>query len=114
MNVHTPERQAGESQTEYRRRQAESKRQARAMTSASNGGQTSRQIHRAERRKSGKLKGQYGRGLMNQFDRQRERDCVKKHPLRDETGAFTLVGAKDFIEGQRRVWLAGVSQQRGF
>lgn len=35
-----------------------------------------------------------------------------KHMLRDEHGAYTMVGRNMF--GARRKWLAGVSAQRGF
>ena len=33
--------------------------------------------------------------------------------LRDENGAFTLVGRKP-LTGVRRMWLAGISAQRGY
>lgn len=43
------------------------------------------------------------------------------HPLRDEHGAFTLVGRSNdepssiLVDGQfRRKWLAGISAQRGY
>lgn len=48
-----------------------------------------------------------------------------KHPLRDEHGAYTLVGRNTFVPSAqpwdqdewvpgRRVWLAGISAQRGY
>jgi hypothetical protein len=49
-----------------------------------------------------------------------------KHPLRDDHGAYTLVGkarqTMEYVEGvavgyamtERRMWLAGISAQRGY
>lgn len=34
------------------------------------------------------------------------------HPCRDEIGVFTKVGR--FVDGSRRIWLAGISAQRGY
>lgn len=68
----------------------------------------------------------YGQGLKNHFARQqRDRMQAKKiHPLRDERGAFTLVGrgaaqehSEGFVQHQlrtRRMWLGGISAQRGY
>ena len=37
------------------------------------------------------------------------------HPLRDEHGAFTLIGrAPHTLDRVRRIWVAGISAQRGF
>jgi hypothetical protein len=82
--------------------------------------------------------GQYSRGLAKQFNRQR-RDAMerkKTHPLRDAHGALTLTGTTvefidikpdsrhyelggssgpdGFTRTARRIWLAGISAQRGY
>lgn len=47
------------------------------------------------------------------FERQRKRR-PHNHPLRDDEGAFTLTGARDpRLPFGRRIWLAGISSQRG-
>lgn len=41
---------------------------------------------------------------------------VTKAPLRDEHGAYTVVGRKTASNGEtiKRMWLAGISAQRGY
>lgn len=70
----------------------------------------------------------YGRGLMNQWGRQARDRQAKLGGLRDEHGAYTVTGRNTPIFGSnawdsdrvmnwqpgRRVWLAGVSAQRGY
>lgn len=78
--------------------------------------------------------GAYGRGLMNHFNRKRQQ--ALRPSLRDDNGALTLVGAtvsfvdvhpdsRHYVLGgcagpdgfsklARRIWLAGISAQRGF
>lgn len=63
----------------------------------------------------------YGQGLKNHFARQqRDRMQAKKiHPLRDENGAFTLVGNRHQSTWSgptagRRMWLGGISAQRRY
>jgi hypothetical protein len=53
--------------------------------------------------------------------RQPRKHKPHQHPLRDDRGAVTLVGrphpfliAGQLLHNGRRVWLAGISAQRGF
>lgn len=135
MNLHSPERQQGETQQKYRERRAAARKAARAITGHGlGGGVGSRQALRDEMRKSGTM-GKRTRAyvaLMAAWAAKR----VTKAKLRDENGAITFVGkpyeligvkpsSREFvIEGGsdhgerfytvRRVWLAGVSAQRGY
>jgi hypothetical protein len=54
--------------------------------------------------------GTYGRGLVNHFNRKRQQQQQKLPHLRDDHGAYTMVG-KGLT---RRTWLAGISAQRGY
>lgn len=77
-------------------------------------------VHTPERRA--------GESQAQHRERQRtERRMCALHPLRDENGAYTLVGAthnEPFLNGTaqhvaangqaRRIWLAGISAQRGY
>lgn len=131
MNVHAPERQPGESQAEYRERRALSKRINRNLRVVGAGNQrkepSSREQLRDAMRKNGKLRsGAFGQGLLNAWDRMRERAARKKHPLRDEHGSFTKTGRDHTVDipdtgwddwkwkAPRRLWLAGISAQRGY
>ncbi len=76
--------------------------------------------------------GSYGRGLRNAITSKGAARMAKLHKLQDEHGAFTLTGSELFTtvmrdgllvtaDGQqrygsrnRRMWLAGISAQRGF
>lgn len=74
----------------------------------------------ARRRKPGRLP--YGIGLVQPQRRRDQKRMEKLHPLRDEHGAYTLVGQPVIsfpADGvvyvpPRRKWLAGISAQRGF
>jgi len=64
-------------------------------------------------------KGIYGRGLTNNFNKKRREAMPKTGVLRDEHGVFTLIGARDPLNGNalthdRRIWLGGISAQRGY
>ena len=87
-------------------------------------------------RRNGRGKaGAYGRGLQNAWNRKRLQQQKKLNHLRDENGAFTLIGrgpghcaawdetgalsnpGRIFPVGcgeVRRVWLAGISAIRGY
>jgi hypothetical protein len=60
--------------------------------------------------------GGYGKGLAASFARkQRDRmEAAKQHPLRNEDGAFTVTGRDAETSTGRRIWLAGISAQRGY
>lgn len=114
MNLHTPERQENETQSEYRARRAQSKAITKAATHPVVGSQSSRARHRDQRRMNGSLKGMYGAGLMAHFNRLREQSMERVGTQHDENGAYTLTGSACFITGERRKWLAGVSARRGY
>lgn len=98
------------------------------------GGQTSRSHQRDVKRRNRTLHGTYGEGLLQP---QRRRNQAKQRGPRDENGAITLVGATvefgdyrpdparwfetgggthpdGFVVTARRIWLAGISAQRGY
>lgn len=106
MDLHNPARLAGESQADYRARQAKSRAAVRSMTCAGmSGGVSLRKQMRDEKRKNGTLDaGAMARALANHFTRKR----VPKWAHRDEIGAYTTVGKPG------RIWLAGISAQRGY
>lgn len=138
--AHAPERQPGESREQYLERRQFSRNVLRAATGGwyGNAKATSRQLQRDQRRKNGKLRGTFGAGLLNAWAKKR-RDGFPKvggHP-RDAHGAVTFVGpayecvgveptSREFVlsggkeaSGERfytarRIWLAGISAQRGF
>lgn len=133
-NIHTPERQPDESMQAYRLRRAASKRVVRAMRAVgTSGGQTSREKQRDDKRKAGTLRGTYGAGLTAMWDSKR-RDAIHKangHSHQawtfvgrevssviewDENGA-PITGGRLMPAGcgvLRRVWLGGISEQRGY
>jgi hypothetical protein len=137
-NLHAPERQPDESFADYKRRRAESNKVGRkAGGHGLNGGENSRKTYRAQMRRSGTM-GRRTRAyaaLMAAWAARR----VMKAKLRNEHGAYTLVGAVYEMEGEdlrptpsehlfggcagpdgytsytaRRIWLAGISAQRGY
>lgn len=68
MNLYTPERQADETQAAYRHRRQQAQRAVNAMRCVGmSGGTSQREQMRNNRRSAGKLKGQYGAGLMAHF-----------------------------------------------
>jgi hypothetical protein len=105
MNLHTPERSADETQAQYRQRQQASRRVAAAMPWTVTG--PSGKVHRKPRGDSGQ-RPKFAKG------RKRKQHV---HPLRDEIGAYTLVGRNPLNhpdEPPRRKWLAGISAQLGY
>lgn len=113
MNIHNPERLAGESQADYRRRQRASKRAAQSMTLARDHNQrglpSQREQLRDQQRKNGKApRGTFAFGVTNAAAVKRAGKLAKSYPQRDEHGAYTVVG------DTRRKWLGGISAQRGY
>ena len=114
-NVHTPERLNGESWADYKSRRAQSNAIGRVMRTAVNGGVSSRQQFRDSMRKSGAM-GKRTRAYVALLAAWAAK-VVSKAKLRDEHGAYTLTGAFKFLrDGSplRRMWLAGISAQRGY
>ncbi len=141
MNLHQPERQAHETQAEYRERRAQSKYRFQLATRSGpfgTGGRiSSREALRNEQRKNGNLKGVYGAGIAAAAARKQRDNLERKgERLRDKNGALTVTGSlttfsdlkpgpryfefggstspEGFTTHARRIWLAGVSAQRGF
>lgn len=118
MNVHAPERQPNESQDAYRARRAKSAAITRDLRLIGLGGKlTSRELLRDEQRKNSNLRGIYGQGLRNQFNRKRAQQQAALPHLRDQHGAYTRVGfdyTVNSFQPVRRVWLAGISARRGY
>ncbi len=140
MNLHTPERQQDESQADYRARQKASKRVVQAMTLAQDHKQrglpSSRQQLRDEQRKNGHgPRGIYADAIG--WNAAKKRADLREVPkLRDEHGVITLTGVvcefvdckpdsrwyelggssgpDGFTKYARRIWLAGISAQRGY
>lgn len=81
--IHTPERVAGESVEDYKARRQASKQAVANMTLKGIGNQhkapSSRQQLRDEQRKNGKLRGTYGQGLRNLFDRKRRQAVAERN-----------------------------------
>lgn len=137
IDLHAPQRQPGESQADYRQRRAASKAYTASLRCAGQGGGTSsRKQLRDSQRANGRLVGVYGQGLLQaQRRRNQQRQQAQGGP-RDEHGAFTLTGAlacfvdidpgprwcktagyttpRGFGSEARRMWLAGISAQRGY
>lgn len=133
-NLHTPERQPHETQADYRARQVASKTATRAATHSGQGQgkATSRQLQRDAARKNGRLHGTYGLGLVQPQRRRNQQRMALLHTLRDKHGAITLTGGRcqfmwvpydprwyQMAGSQdewfgRRIWLAGISAQRGY
>lgn len=139
-SVHAPERLAGEWFEQYLERRAISRNMVRAATSGwyGAGKTTSRQQQRDDARRNGKLRGTFGVGLVRAWAKKR-REAMPKvggHP-RDAHGAVTFVGkpidligcaptSREFVlsggkeaDGEsfytvRRIWLGGISAQRGW
>lgn len=126
--IHTPERLPNETQADYRNRQAASKRAVEAITtkprSPTRGLQRINQARNKERRALRLRKFAAAQWLSHWTPTPTAKPRKHKqhtHPLRDEHGAFTLVGRSNdepssiLVNGQfRRIWLGGVSAQRGF
>jgi len=99
MSIHTPERGATESQAEYRERRSASRIAVERMTLAG-----IPNTNHSTRRNGRGAPGAYGRGLRNAITAKTKTDPG----LYDENGAVTLTGRP------RRIWLAGISAQRGY
>lgn len=123
MNLYTPERLTGETQDQYRTRRAAGNAAAKQMVGHHlSGGVSSRQQYRDSLRASGAMgkRTRAYKALMNATASKR----VTKSPMRDKHGAYTLIGrpvkhgVADFKGGTkflgRRMWLGGISAQRGF
>lgn len=138
-NAHAPERQPGESREQYLERRQVSRNMLRAATGGwyGNAKATSRQLQRDELRKNGKLRGTFGAGLVNAWAKKRRDAFPKVGKPRDAHGAVTFVStpielvgiaptSREFVlsggkeaDGEsfhavRRIWLAGISAQRGY
>lgn len=139
-NLHTPERQPDETLAQYRARQAASREATRVLTLAGLGqhrnSPSSRERQRDAARQAGRgPRGSYGLGLLQPERRRQQQRMARLHP-RDENGAVTLTGSTTLFEDAtpgpgwfelggssspagftktaRRIWLAGISAQRGF
>lgn len=133
--LHVPQRLAHETQGEYQARRRESQREVRKVIGAGlSGGINSREQQRNTMRRNGVFgkRVRAADALSAAFAAKR----VTKAALRDEHGAVTLVGSRYTIEGgtpskqefvfsagvgdgegfytARRIWLAGISAQRGY
>lgn len=133
-NLHTPERQPDESMQDYRLRRAASHAAVRSMRAVGmSGGQTSREKQRSVKRNAGTLRGTFGASLIAMWASKR-RDAIHKANGHAQP-AWTFVGREvaSVIEWDehgvpitggrlmpagggvlRRVWLAGISAQRGY
>jgi hypothetical protein len=134
MNLHAPERQNGESFDAYKLRRAASKAHNATLTcKGMSGGKTSRETRRDSARMNGKLRASYGAGLIAAGNTTR-RDAIHKQNGHSKA-AWTFVGrevnsvlawdedGRPITGGRlmpagcgslRRVWLAGISAQRGY
>jgi len=133
--VHNPERQQGESFAAYRERRAESHNIVRAATRGwyGDGKQTSRQIQRADQRRSGASAKRVGYGAALIAHWADKRKQALRPAMSDANGAYTTTGATTaFVDVPRdprwhhlggcndgswfgrRIWLAGISAQRGW
>jgi hypothetical protein len=131
MNIHTPERQPHESQAEYKERRLKSHAINKANRQIGQGGVSSRKQFRDSLRSSGNMgkRIRASDALMAAWASKR----VTKAKLRDEHGAYTLVGRPYELDGIKpgphehehsgssdgvyvvqRKWLAGISAQRGY
>lgn len=126
MNLHTPERQADETQQQYRWRQQRSKVAAARMSKGPKQAPASSPLdvsrfflgqHTNEKRNAQRLAKRMALAARrHQWQPQtRTRKHVQhKHPLRDAHGAYTLTGARPLGDELRAMWLAGISAQRGY
>ena len=110
--MHQPERYENESFADYRKRRAESNRAAKRIAGHGlNGGINARQQFRDDMRKSGAM-GKRTRAYVALMAAWASKRVPKWSGSRDANGApFTLVGRNP--DGTRRIWLAGISAQRG-
>lgn len=115
-NIHIPQRLEGESFDAYRERRAESHAINKANRTIGQGGISSRKQYRDSMRSSGTM-GKKTRAYVALCAAWAQKRVINWKGKRDEHGAFTLVGRGELpgvgIDG-RRVWLAGISAQRGY
>jgi hypothetical protein len=106
--LHTPQRLTGESFDAYKTRRAQSHAVNKANRTIGQGGIGSRQQFRDSMRKS---------GAMGKRIRAYVALCAawaqKRVTTPNTHGAITFIGGRD-SEGNRRVWLGGISAQRGY
>lgn len=139
MNLHSNERHPGESWPDYKARRAESKAAVRLMMRGPTQEKYDAKKHgispdigawwlgqhtnkaRATDRKVRRLQKFYSVMLSQMLKACKVRKHKQyRHPLRDQYGAFTQVGRDPLkrigLDGKpiRRVWLAGISAQRGY
>lgn len=113
--IHNPARLEGESFAAYKQRRAASNKIGREMRRDPNKGLVgARKRYRDSMRESGSM-GKRTRAyvaLMAAWAARR----IPKATRRDENGSYSFVGRKYFPDGsqRRRMWLAGISAQRGF
>lgn len=105
MNIHTLERHPDESHAQYRERQAASRAVNLLDVSRFFLGQHTNPSKAPSKRDLRRL----AKTFTQKPKPQKVRKHVQhKHPLRDQHGAYTYTG------DPRRVWLAGVSAQKGY
>lgn len=115
-NLHIPQRLEGESFDAYRERRAKSHAVNKANRTIGQGGISSRKSLRDEMRKSGTM-GKKTRAYVALCEAWAQKRVINWKGGRDEHGAYTLVGRGEMPNGRtdgRRVWLAGISAQRGY
>ena len=115
-NAHIPQRLDGESFDAYRTRRAESHAINKANRAIGQGGTSSRESLRAETRRSGDM-GKRIRAYVALCAAWAQKRVINWKGRRDEHGAYTLVGRGELPNGVtdgRRMWLAGISAQRGY
>lgn len=122
MNIFNPVRYSDESIEQFRRRRATGNEVAKHMAGKGfGGGVNSREQYRDSMRQSGAMgkRVRAYKALMNAWASKR----ITKAPLRDEHGAYTLIGRHatkgpisftDAAFSGRRMWVAGISSQRGY
>lgn len=133
-NVHIPQRLDGESFDAYRARRAQSHAINKANRTIGQGGVSSRQQYRDSMRNSGTM-GKRTRAYVA-LGAAWAAKRITKAKLRDEHGAFCLIGKRYDLEGVhpssrevvlegwvdgdqfgytvQRKWLGGISAQRGY
>lgn len=116
-NIHTPERQAGESFASFKARRTQSRKEAgRIAGHGLGGGVASRKHQRDAMRTSGTM-GKRTRAYVALMAAAAAKRVPNWQGARDGAGgAYTLTGRQYFPDGtqRRRMWLAGISAQRGF
>lgn len=109
MNLHAPERLTGETQQQYRERRAASRASAMQVL---RGHKIKPRSNPDKNAKRNARRATYAanNGQRPKFPALRVHKQAK-HPLTDENGAYTLIGANS---ARKRMWLGGISAQRGY